>query len=71
MDISAQGQEVLTSFDVYDEAGKLCTSQEMATKCMSLSVTLYKGQQLYLSKGNRQVLPNQAHGCSSASQRHP
>ena len=27
MDISAQGQAVLTSFDVYEEAGELCTVQ--------------------------------------------
>ena len=28
MDINAQGQDVLTSFDVYGEAGKLCTAYE-------------------------------------------
>ena len=28
MDISAQGQNVLTSFDVYKEAGELCTFHE-------------------------------------------
>ena len=27
MDISAQGQAVLTSFDVYEEAGELCTKR--------------------------------------------
>lgn len=37
MDISAQGQAVLTSFDVYEEAGKLCTVQRDGDWVLSFS----------------------------------
>ena len=41
MDVNAQGQDVLTSFDVYGEAGKLCTYTRDGDQVLHLHVMCY------------------------------